>query len=142
MRMARPPRILVTLLGTAPLLLALASCGGAEGSPAVSAISADELDRRIREGSAPFILDVRSPGEYAAGHIPGAVLIPYDELEGRLGELSVAASDEIAVHCKSGRRAEIAAKTLAVAGYTAVRPLEGHIDGWQQGGRPMQTASQ
>jgi rhodanese-related sulfurtransferase len=140
--MSQPFRIGVMRLGAALLLLALASCGGAEGSPVASGIQADELDRRIREGAAPFILDVRTPEEYAAGHIPGAVLIPYDELESRLTELAAAPSDEIVIHCKTGRRAEIAGKTLAIAGYTQVRPLEGHIVGWQQGGHPMETATQ
>jgi len=140
MQMIRSSRILAAL-GTALWLVALISCGGAEGSTTAAAIRADELERRMRDGSAPFILDVRTAGEYAEGHLPGAVLIPYDELEGRLTELALAPSDEVVIHCATGRRAEIASKTLAVAGYTSVRPLEGHFADWQQGGRPIETAS-
>ena len=43
--------------------------------------------RRIADGSAPVVLDVRSDAEFRAGHIPGAVHIPHDELAGRIDEL-------------------------------------------------------
>jgi phage shock protein E len=137
--MARPPRIVVTLLHAA-LLAALLSCGGTGGGAGAAAIGADELDRRIREGAAPFILDVRTPEEYAAGHIPGAMLIPHDQLAGRLAELPVRPGDELVVHCKTGGRAGMAEQTLVAAGYTQVRPLEGHMEGWRQGGHPVETA--
>lgn len=138
-RMARPSRILVTLLGAA-LLTTLLSCGGTGRGAGAAAISADELDRRMREGAAPFVLDVRTPEEFAAGHIPGAMLIPHDELAGRLAELPLQPGDEIVVHCKTGRRAEMAQQTLIAAGYTKVRSLEGHMQGWEQGTHPVVTA--
>ena len=124
----------------AALLLALLGCGRAgAGDPAANPIGADELERRISDGSAPLILDVRTLQEYEAGHIPGAVLIPHDELAGRLAELGVGQGDEIVVHCQTGRRKALAEATLAAAGYTMVRPLEGDMQGWQQGGHPVES---
>jgi phage shock protein E len=123
----------------AALLLALLGCGRAgAGDAAAAPIGADELERRIRDGSAPLILDVRTLQEYTAGHIPGAVLIPHDELAGRLAELEIEPGDEIVVHCQTGRRTALAEQTLAEAGYTAVRPLDGDMQGWKQGGHPVE----
>ena len=58
-------------------------------------ISAAELADRIQAGSAPLVLDVRSPKEYARTHIRGSINIPHDELATRLTELPIAKSGEI-----------------------------------------------
>jgi rhodanese-related sulfurtransferase len=126
------------LLGlTSVAVLALAVCGRSGG---VHSISGDDLARRIAAGSSPLVLDVRTPEEYAAGHIPGARNIPYDQLAARLSELGVGHSDEIVVHCEGGKRAANAERTLADAGYTNVRDLQGHMRGWQQAGRPIESS--
>jgi hypothetical protein len=64
-----------------------------------------ELAARIEAGTAPLILDVRTPEEYAAEHIPGAVNISHTELAGRLAELDAYKNKEIVVHCRSGAMA-------------------------------------
>ena len=76
----------------------------------VGAITFSELSERLNESKAPVILDVRTPREYSSGHIKGALNIPYDELERRLGEIPGDKSSEIIVYCQSGRRAGIAEK--------------------------------
>jgi rhodanese-related sulfurtransferase len=101
-------------------------------------IAADELDRRIAAGEAPLVLDVRSRVEYERGHIPGALNIPHDELSKRLGELPEDKSAEIVVHCQSGRRARAAETELSEAGYTNLRDLIGHWQGWQADARPSE----
>ncbi|MGW8283032.1 MAG: rhodanese-like domain-containing protein, partial [Gemmatimonadota bacterium] len=79
----------------------------------------------------------RSPEEYAAGHIPGAVNIPYDELPERLDELNGAQDQEIIVYCRTGRRAGIAELALQEAGFRNVRDLDGHMVDWTSGGYPV-----
>ncbi len=107
--------------------------GSAQGSPVLPAELAGRLD-----GEREFVLlDVRSPEEYAAGHIPGAVNIPYDELPGRLDELSGAQNQEIIVYCRTGRRAGIAELALQEAGFRNVRDLDGHMVDWTSGGYPV-----
>jgi rhodanese-related sulfurtransferase len=69
------------------------------------------------EGSRPFLLDVRTPGEFAAGHIPGAVNIPVDELRGRMHELPK--DRDIAVYCQVGQRGYLATRLLLQAGLRA-----------------------
>jgi len=65
-----------------------------------------------------FLLDVRTPQEFDAGHIPEAVNVPVDALRTRLGELP--RDREIAVYCQVGRRGYLATRMLRQAGLKAV----------------------
>ncbi len=113
------------------------------GSSAADPVDPTELSSRIAAGNAPYILDVRTPDEFRAGHIPGAVNVPHDQLAARLGKLAgLARDDEIVVHCESGRRAELAEATLSAAGYTHWRDLTGHMRGWREAGLPLELATQ
>lgn len=103
----------------------------------ISQLSGDSLLARIEAGEAPLILDVRTPAEFAAGHIPGAVNIPHTEIEARMSELGDQQDREIVVHCKSGRRAGMAEEQLVAAGYTNILHLDGDMQGWEAGGRPV-----
>lgn len=130
------------------LLVILAATGtaiaqdtmAAQDVPAVETanIGADELMSRIEAETAPTILDVRTPEEFAAGHVPGAINIPYTELEERYSELELEGSDELVVYCQSGRRAAIAEAALSELGFTNVRDLDGHIAAWKQAERPLE----
>jgi rhodanese-related sulfurtransferase len=124
------------------LLVLLAATGTATAQDAAkvdsTTIGADELMSRIEAETAPTILDVRTPEEFAAGHVPGAINIPYTELEERYSELELEGSDELVVYCQSGRRAAIAEAALSELGYTNVRDLDGHIAAWKQAERPLE----
>ncbi len=65
----------------------------------------------------PFVLDVRTPQEFASGHIPGAVNIPVDDLRSRLGELP--RDREIATYCQVGQRGYLATRILHQNGFSA-----------------------
>lgn len=129
------------------LVVALLVCAGALVGSSFSQvtkatpIAPKELAQRLQAGRAPVILDVRTPAEYAAGHIPGAINIPHTELSQRLGEIPGGKSAEVVVHCQRGGRAATAEETLAGAGYTNVRDLTGHMAAWQQDGLPVEPAS-
>ena len=77
----------------------------------IEAILGEPPDRR------PFLLDVRTPGEFADGHIPDAVNIPLDELRSRLGE--VPRDGEIAAYCQVGQRGYLATRILLQEGFQA-----------------------
>lgn len=64
----------------------------------------------------PFLLDVRTPQEFASGHIPGAVNIPVDELRSRLGELP--SNAKIAAYCQVGQRGYLATRILQQKGFS------------------------
>lgn len=124
------------------LLIFLATTGTAVAQDVVvvdsQSIGGEELASRIEAETAPVILDVRSSEEFAEGHIPGAINIPYTELEDRYEELGIETSDEVVVYCRSGRRAGIAEAALEGLGFTNLRDLEGHIEAWKEAKRPLE----
>jgi phage shock protein E len=84
------------------------------------------------------ILVVRTPEEFAAGHVPGARNIPHDQLPNRLAELAGAKNKEIVVYCRSGRRSEMAIDTLSSQGFERLLHLDGDMIKWQQEHRPVE----
>lgn len=82
-----------------------------------------EVEAEVARGAQ--LIDVRTPGEYAAGTVTGAINIPVDELRDRLDEVA----DDVIVHCQVGLRGYLAARTLAQAGRT-VRNLDGGYRTW------------
>ena len=84
----------------------------------------------------PFaIIDVRTPAEYAEGHVEGAKLIPVDELADRLAE--VPKDRQLYVYCRSGKRSARAATLLASQGFEKVENVLGGILAWQAAGHPV-----
>jgi phage shock protein E len=73
------------------------------------------------------LLDVRTPGEFSAGALPGAVNIPVSELEARLDEVS--RDRAVIVYCRSGARSGRASNTLQSAGFAQVHDL-GAMAAW------------
>jgi molybdopterin/thiamine biosynthesis adenylyltransferase/rhodanese-related sulfurtransferase len=92
-------------------------------------MSVEELKARMDAGTAPFVLDVREPHEYAIVDI-GAPLIPVGELTQNFHRLTFPKSTEIVVHCRSGARSQRAALILKENGYTNVSNLAGGILAW------------
>ena len=75
-----------------------------------------------------IILDVREQEEYDQGHIPGAILIPYTQIEEAAADQLPEKDQLILVYCRSGRRSKIAADTLVQMGYTNIKEFGGIID--------------
>ncbi|MFE7135835.1 rhodanese-like domain-containing protein [Streptomyces sp. NPDC057638] len=83
------------------------------------------------------VIDVRTPGEYAGGHLPGALNIPLDQLGRALPELREAAGRrELLMVCASGARSENAARSLVRQG-TRAATLTGGTQGWAAQGHPV-----
>jgi len=74
------------------------------------------------------ILDVRTQEEFEGGHIRNAVLLPYDEIRERAESVIPEKSRTILVYCRSGRRSEVASRTLIDMGYTDVYDFGGILD--------------
>ncbi|BFT31304.1 hypothetical protein D210916BOD24_24800 [Alteromonas sp. D210916BOD_24] len=85
-----------------------------------------------------LLLDVRSTEEFAQGHIPGAMNIPFDEIDHYLAELDTHKGKPIIIYCRSGRRARIAMKVLADLNFPDVMHLEGDVEGWSEAGLPLE----
>ena len=99
-------------------------------TPIVGTITPVELAQRLNAPNPPIIIDVRTRDEYSAGHIDTALNLPHDELEHRLGEIPGNKSSEIVVYCRSGKRVLVAERILVAKGYTNIRDLAGHWQGW------------
>jgi molybdopterin/thiamine biosynthesis adenylyltransferase/rhodanese-related sulfurtransferase/molybdopterin converting factor small subunit len=102
---------------------------GAGAEPA--SVTATELKRRIDQGQAVQVIDVREPHEFAIGRIPGSTLIPLGEVVARAGELDP--TREAVLHCKAGTRSRKAIQALRESGYTGpLANLEGGITAWSK----------
>jgi len=106
---------------------------------ALEPVAQDELSRRLRDGQV-LVLDVRPQAEYAAGHIPGALNVPHDQLAARLAEIP--GGTDIVAYCR-GRYcvfAPDAVRLLRARGFSA-RPLDGGLPGWRLAGLPVTAAA-
>ena len=91
-------------------------------------ITPEEAKKIMDSGEEHIILDTREQDEFDEGHIPGAILIPYTEIESKAEEMLPDKDAQILVYCRSGRRSKIAAESLAKLGYTNVKEFGGIID--------------
>jgi len=82
------------------------------------------------------MLDVRTPEEYAQGHIPGVVPIPLDQVPNRLAEIPK--DKTVIVTCRSGNRSNQAAQILREKGYDNVHNMLGGITAWEKAGYPVE----
>lgn len=92
-------------------------------------ISGDEAKKMIDENKSLIILDVRTPAEYEAKHIPGAMLVPNETIKNQELE-GIKKDDTILVYCRSGHRSQQAAEKLIAMGYKHVYDFGG-INTWQ-----------
>jgi phage shock protein E len=120
-------RLLLVALG----MLAFTGCSVASGNEEASKQeSGARPSPREAVAQAAVVVDVRTPGEFAGGHLERAVNIPIDELDGRLGEIDRALEGDrtkkLVVYCASGRRSGIAKDLLEKKGYGAVTNAGGY----------------
>ena len=139
---------IATLLSLFASLTVAAPAAAAPSDPAASAaakvgsISAGQLlDQAAAHRPTPVILDVRTPAEFAAGHIPGAVNVPHDQIGARLDELAGARDREVVVYCRSGKRAALALDVLGQHGFKHLAHLQGDMPGWEAAGGAVETAA-
>jgi hydroxyacylglutathione hydrolase len=111
-----------------------------EGRPVaqVLQISVESLRQiAVEEPGGIQILDVRRPGEFESGHIPGAILLPLDHLADTMSGLDP--EIPIAVHCKGGYRSATAASLLQRGGFSQVMDVIGGFDAWRACKLPVET---
>ena len=88
-----------------------------------------EKAKEIMDTSEDYIiLDVREQDEFNEGHIKGAILLPYTEINEKAESILPDKDKLILVYCRSGRRSKIAAESLAALGYTNIKEFGGIID--------------
>lgn len=89
----------------------------------------------IQQGA--FVLDVRKPHEYEAGHLPASTLIPLAQLTDRVAELEAYRSHNIVVICHGGKRSATACGQLAQLGFARTYNIAGGILAWKKAKLPV-----
>lgn len=127
----RAPRALVWLLVLGAALLAADAPAALQpplGTPALQALLA-------KHPGEVFLLDVRTPGEWTSGRLPGSVLIPMNQVPSRLSEIPPA--KKVVVVCASGARSAAVARFLDQRGYPWVANYAGGVFEWSRLGLPL-----
>ena len=128
-------KLAITLIIMAMSATQISSCNSNDN---ITSVSASEFDKEIKANSVQ-LLDVRTPQEYAEGHIDGAfnINIQSDDFQQR-AEKELSKDSTILVYCRSGRRSMEAAEMLTKLGYKVVN-LKGGIIEWKGDGLPVTT---
>jgi rhodanese-related sulfurtransferase len=132
------------LIFAASALLCVGIAGtslAADPAPAADApriSQADLLARMEKKDASLVVLDVRTPAEFAAGHVPGARNVSHDQLAAKLAELEPLRDKDVVLYCRSGRRSLLAEDVLRKAGFNKLLHLDGDYLAWEAQQRPVE----
>ena len=132
--MRRILAVLAILIGTTALLTGCSSSGGS-----VENVSADQFLSASAE-SGTVVVDVRTAGEYAAGHVDGAINVDVESPDFGTQIAALPKDTQYAVYCRSGRRSTLATDQMAEAGFTSLVNLQGGVADLQAAGAPIVTS--
>jgi rhodanese-related sulfurtransferase len=99
-------------------------------------IGVDQFDK-LRQQTNVVVLDVRTPKEFAAGHIPGAVNVDWNAADFATKAAALDPSKTYLVHCAVGGRSAKASDKMAALQFTNVYNLEGGMKAWEKAGKPV-----
>jgi rhodanese-related sulfurtransferase len=116
-------------------IFALSACSS---SSSATDLGATEFQAKSAEAGV-VLLDVRTAGEFAAGHIEGALNIDVEGMTFEEEIKNLDPSKTYAIYCQSGRRSRIAAETLMNGGFTQLYNLDQGIASWTNSGLPVVT---
>ena len=124
-------------------LVNMASCQNSSSSQGAinQTISVDEFQNKLSTLNNTQLIDVRTPEEYAGGHLKNAINMNYssDDFEEELGKLDK--SKPVLVYCLSGGRSSRAANKIQDMGFSAVYNMDGGIMKWSNTGKPLDKGS-
>ncbi|MDF1851312.1 MAG: rhodanese-like domain-containing protein [Verrucomicrobiales bacterium] len=101
-------------------------------------VSAEEAKKLIEETADLVVLDVRTPEEFAEGHIKGAINIDFkaESFETEVGKLNP--DVPYVIHCRSGRRSAEALTQIKPMAFQTLYHLDSGFNGWQEAGLPVE----
>ena len=150
--MTRRPTAALVLVAVMAATLATSGCSGSADStvavsagPTASAAPTSGAELGAAEFAAALkrpgttIVDVRTPQEYAQGHLPGAVNIDVSSPDFAAQIATLDPNTPYAVYCRSGNRSGVAVATMAEQGFTEAYHLGGGIGAWQSAGGEVVT---
>jgi phage shock protein E len=124
--------------GVASVSIAADPPAAAAAAPAPQITQTELLARLDKKDPDIVVLDVRTPAEFAAGHVPGARNVSHDLLQSKLPELGDLRDKQVVLYCRSGRRTLLAEETLRQAGFTKLLHLQGDYLAWEAEHRPVE----
>lgn len=135
-------RSLLTALIGVVLAATLAACASTETSTAEAGVRVDDAEAvaaLLEAEPDRTVIDVRTPEEFAAGHVEGAVLVDYNapDFADRIAEFDP--EGDYVIYCRSGNRSAGARDVMADQGFTDVVDVEGGIVAWNEAGLPIVT---
>lgn len=116
------------------IALVVTNCDGQSG---VQKLEADNFENKLTTTTDKIILDVRTPGEFADGHLAESTLINYYDSDFKEQVEKLDKSKPVFVYCKGGVRSANAAKILAESGFKEVYDLQGGFDSWVGAKKPV-----
>lgn len=119
-----------------PLVAALMAACTPAASESMRDVDVQELHRELEAQRVSVLVDVRTPAEFASGHVPGAVNIPLDAV-GQTTELDGLESQEIYLICQSGGRSSRAQQLLSAKSFTTIN-VRGGTAAWRAAGFPVE----
>ena len=119
------------------LSLGLSACSAAPSGSSLVPASADSLIRAEAKDPSFRLVDVRTPEEFAAGHLQGAALVDFKsaDFEAEIGKLPREA--KVLIYCRSGHRSGLAMQRMRALGFRDVRDIGGGINAWSAAGLPL-----
>jgi rhodanese-related sulfurtransferase len=120
----------------APSLAADPPAATAEAAPPISQEAL--LARLGQKDPELVVLDVRTPAEFAAGHVPGARNVSHELLSSKVAELGGLRDKQVVLYCRSGRRTLLAEDVLRKAGFTKLLHLQGDYLAWEAAHQPVE----
>jgi rhodanese-related sulfurtransferase len=100
-------------------------------------VSAQTVNEKIKNNEKIELIDVRTAEEYEENHISNSLLLPLDQLEGKIATLGFEKDDEIILYCRSGRRSSQAYQIFIKHGFTNVKSMTGGITEWNSLGNKV-----
>lgn len=139
----QPIRRTVSILALATMLTALVAPQPARAQstkPAVEKIDLNQFDQK-REAPDAVVLDVRTPHEYAAGHVPGAVNLDIHDPKFAQKLEALDKSKTYLVHCAMGVRSAAATRKMATLGFPHLFDFHGGFKAWENAHKPIEKGS-
>lgn len=133
MKKGKISAITLSLLLTLAISIVFSGCAttddpNGEETPTVMNITAEQGKAMMDEDSTIILVDVRTQEEYTEEHIPGALLVPVDDLESLAPEMLMDKEATYIIYCRSGNRSATAAQMLIDLGYLNIYDMGGIID--------------
>jgi rhodanese-related sulfurtransferase len=121
-----------------PLIVLLTLGSFFAQAQAVKQLDPQNFEKKLKDSKEPILIDVRTQGEYAQGHLANALLIDIysSDFKSRLAKLDK--SKPVFVYCKAGSRSSSAADVLSDMGFKEIYDLNGGINAWQRANKPIE----